>query len=157
MLHTNTLARLSAGLLLLSFFQAAPAAAQENIIATAEDATRVHIAFVTMDLLMHRCGTETGQPELMETAHAKWVRQNQKVLELADVMLKHFEVTVSEADLRPRAEGDVEALLTSLVTPAELCDSFVTRIDAGIMDLVEQVPDMVYRLSKSVQIIRTGG
>lgn len=157
MLHNNTLARLSAGLLLLSLFQAAPAAAQDTIIATAEDATRVHIAFVTMDLLMQRCGTETGRPELMETAHAKWVLQNQKVLDLADVMLKHFDVAVSEADLRPRAEGDVEALLTSLVTPAELCDSFVTRIDAGIMDLTEQVPDMVYRLSESAQIVSMGG
>lgn len=155
MLTRFAMARRLAGLLLAGLALVTPAGAEGDLLISASvaDASRVHATFLTMDVLMERCGTATGTPELYAAGLADWVARNQDRRDLADVVLDYLHVELDPESLMPRAEADATALLNALVTPSELCARFLAQIAAGDLDLSTLVPDLDYRLIESAAMI----
>ena len=149
----NHPARRLAGLFFVGMALVQPTAAQPAIPATREDAVRVHVSFRTIDLLMQRCGNETGDAAAFEDGRLEWVARHDHTRHLADMVLAHYAEPVSEAYLQKRAETDVAGMLESIVTPAELCQFFLAKIYDGSMDLSELVPDLHDRLVRSDEAI----
>lgn len=126
-------------------------AAQDALPVTANvaDVERVHLAFLTVDLLAERCALETGDAPTYAAMAEDWRARNGRILRLADGVLAYLGGSIDDATLVPRAEADAEDLFDSIMKPAEICTSYLRQVEAGELDLRVVVPDLHSRILTS--------